>query len=203
VPPQVIVLNGGSSAGKSTIARGLQSVLPAPWLTLGVDTLMQAMPPSLRGSRLGIQFEPDGRIIVGDTFRTLEAAWYQGFASIVRAGTPLIVDEVFLGGAASQDRLRDALAGLRVLWVGVHCDAATAAAREAAREDRAPGIVEGGQGPAASQADLVHDGVRYDLEVDTTNASAMDCALVVAELAMGPGAAALGIPTSDDAAPGR
>jgi chloramphenicol 3-O phosphotransferase len=146
--------------------------------------MIQAMPPPLHGARLGIQFEPDGQIIVGDTFRRLEAAWYQGFASIVRAGTPLIVDEVFLAGAASQDRLRDALAGLRVLWVGVHCDAATAAAREAARGDRAPAMVEGGQGPAASQADLVHDGVGYDLEVDTTNASAMDCALVIADVAM-------------------
>jgi chloramphenicol 3-O phosphotransferase len=85
----------------------------------------------------------------------------------------------------------------------VQCDAGTAAAREAARDDRAPGIVEGGQGPAASQADLVHDGVRYDLEVDTTHASAIDCALVIAEFAMGPGAAALRTPSGDDAPPGR
>ncbi len=36
---QVIVLNGGSSAGKSSIARALQDILPGLWLTFGeVDT---------------------------------------------------------------------------------------------------------------------------------------------------------------------
>ena len=35
----VIVLNGGSSSGKSSIARQLQARLaPEPWLTFGVDT---------------------------------------------------------------------------------------------------------------------------------------------------------------------
>jgi chloramphenicol 3-O phosphotransferase len=45
----VIVLNGGSSSGKSSIARFLQSLLAGPWLTLGVDTLIEAMPASLWG----------------------------------------------------------------------------------------------------------------------------------------------------------
>ena len=38
------MLNGGSSSGKSGIARCLQAVLPDPWLVFGVDTLIQAMP---------------------------------------------------------------------------------------------------------------------------------------------------------------
>jgi chloramphenicol 3-O phosphotransferase len=29
---------------------------------------------------------------------------------------------------------------------------------------------------AASQAELVHEGVRYDVQVDTTSSTAMDCA---------------------------
>jgi chloramphenicol 3-O phosphotransferase len=53
VPTQVIALNGGSSSGKSSIARWLQSMLSVPWLTLGVDTLIPAMPRSMhfRGLR--------------------------------------------------------------------------------------------------------------------------------------------------------
>ena len=43
VPTQVIVLNGGSSSGKSGIARCLQAVLPDTWLTFGTDTLVEAM----------------------------------------------------------------------------------------------------------------------------------------------------------------
>jgi hypothetical protein len=57
---QVIVLNGGSSSGKSGIARCLQAVLPDPWLAFGVDTLIQAMPASMRTSDAGIEFAPDG-----------------------------------------------------------------------------------------------------------------------------------------------
>jgi chloramphenicol 3-O phosphotransferase len=173
VPTQVIVLNSGSSSGKSSIARCRQSMLPEPWLTLGVDTLIQAMPRSMQGSGWGIQFAPDGQVLVGGGFRRFEAAWYRGFAAVAGADTGVIVDEVFLGGAASQHRLRVALDGLEVLWVGVRCDGAVAADREAARGDRT--------GMAESQADLVHNGVLYDLEVDTTTTTAIDCARAIAD----------------------
>ncbi|NEE45547.1 chloramphenicol phosphotransferase, partial [Streptomyces sp. SID8455] len=71
------------------------------------------------------------------------------------------VDEVFLSGAAGQRRWSERLGGLEVLWVGVRCEPEVAAGRETARGDRVAGM-------AASQAELVHRGVAYDLEVDTT-----------------------------------
>jgi chloramphenicol 3-O phosphotransferase len=83
------------------------------------------------------------------------------------------VDEVFLGGPASQDRWRDALEASQVLWVGVQCDSAVAEGREIARGDRVAGM-------AASQADLVHRGVYYDLTVDTTRTEALECARTIA-----------------------
>jgi chloramphenicol 3-O phosphotransferase len=83
VATQVIVLNGGSSSGKSGIARCLQAVLPDPWLVFGVDTLIQAMPVSSRMSPSGIEFVSDGKVVVGPEFRTLEAAWIKGIAAIV------------------------------------------------------------------------------------------------------------------------
>ena len=103
MPIQVIVLNGGSSSGKSTIARRLQSVLPQPWLTFGTDSLIEAMPPSLEGEG-GVELRPDGRVVVGAEFRALEAAWITGIAAMARAGARIIIDEVFLGGASSQCR---------------------------------------------------------------------------------------------------
>jgi chloramphenicol 3-O phosphotransferase len=75
VTTQVIVLNGGSSSGKSGIARCLQAVLPDPWLALGTDTLIEAMPVSMQTSTAGIEFASDGEVIVGPGFRRLEAAW--------------------------------------------------------------------------------------------------------------------------------
>jgi chloramphenicol 3-O phosphotransferase len=170
---QVIVLNGGSSSGKSGLVRCLQAVLPGAWLAVGVDTLIEAMPAALRTSDTGIAFAPDGGVAVGEAFRTLEGAWMAGVAAMAAAGAHVLVDDVFLGGAASQQRWRDALAGLPVLWVGVRCDAAVAADREVARGDRVTGM-------AAAQAESVHRGVVYDLEVDTGKAESMACARTVA-----------------------
>jgi chloramphenicol 3-O phosphotransferase len=92
---------------------------------------------------------------------------------MARSGAGVIVDEVFLGGAASQARLRSAFDGLDVLWVAVHCDPDVATAREANRPDRVGGM-------AALQAATVHQGVLYDLLVDTTRTTAMDCARLIA-----------------------
>lgn len=170
---QVIVLNGGSSSGKSGIARCLQAILPEPWLSVGVDMFITTMPLSLQVSAEGIEVASDGAVTIGPEFRALEAAWNEGVAAMARAGAGVIIDEVFLGGAASQQRWREALGTLRVLWVGVRCNAEVAARREIARGDRVPGM-------AAAQADLVHQGIVYDLEVDTTHAEAMDCARVIA-----------------------
>jgi chloramphenicol 3-O phosphotransferase len=169
----VIVLNGASSSGKSGIARCLQAILPDPWLAFGVDTLIRAMPVPTRTSAAGIQIGPDGKVIVGPEFRRLEAAWIQGIAAMARAGARIIVDEVFLGGAASQQRWRNALDALPVLWVGVRCEAAVAAGREMARGDRVAGM-------AASQAEVIHQGVAYDLQVDTTHTEALECARAIA-----------------------
>jgi chloramphenicol 3-O phosphotransferase len=173
VTTQVIVLNGGSSSGKSGIARCLQAVLPDPWLAFGIDMLIQAMPVSTRTSPTGIEFAPDGDIIVGPEFRVLEAAWVKGIAEMARAGARIIVDDVFLGGAASQRRWKDGLGALQVLWVGVRCEGAVAEGRETARGDRITGM-------AASQAEAVHRGVAYDLQVDTTHTEALDCAQAIA-----------------------
>jgi chloramphenicol 3-O phosphotransferase len=165
----VIVLNGASSSGKTTLARALQALLPDPWLTFGVDTLLAGMP----WSGAGIDISPGGVVTVDGTFRALEAAWIAGIAAMARAGARIVVDEVFLGGAASQRRWLTAFDGLEALWVGVRCDSAVAAARELARGDRIIGL-------ATRQADVVHRGVRYDLEVDTTHAEPATCAQVVA-----------------------
>ncbi|MFE3383182.1 MULTISPECIES: chloramphenicol phosphotransferase CPT [Streptomyces] len=170
---QVIVLNGGSSSGKSGIVRCLQAELPEPWLAAAIDTFVDALPPSLRTTEAGITFAADGGVAVGEEFRRLEAAWREGVAATVRAGARVIVDDVFLGGPASQEPWRKALTGLDVLWVGVRCEGAVAEAREVARGDRPRGM-------AAAQAETVHRGVVYDLEVDTTRTEALACARTIA-----------------------
>lgn len=169
VATQVIVLNGGSSSGKSGIVRCLQAILPEPWLAFGVDTFVAALPPA--GGV--IEFAPDGGVSVGPEFRRLEDAWISGIAAMVRAGANVLIDEVFLGGADSQRRWQRQLDGVNVLWVGVRCAATVAAEREIARGNRVSGM-------AASQAEMVHRGMSYDLEVDTAHTESMECARRIA-----------------------
>jgi chloramphenicol 3-O phosphotransferase len=170
---QVIVLNGGSSSGKTGIARCLQAILPRPWMRLGVDDLVEALPPSLLDPGSGIEFGQQGEVTVGGAFREAEAAWMAGVAAMVLAGARVIIDDVFLSGAASQKRTRASLAGLEVLWVGVRCDPETATGREIARGERVTGM-------AASQATTVHKDVTYDVEVDTSHTESLDCARLIA-----------------------
>ncbi|MEU6625773.1 chloramphenicol phosphotransferase CPT [Streptomyces litmocidini] len=170
---RLIIINGGSSSGKSGIVRCLQSVLPDPWLAFGVDSFVDALPARMQSADSGIVFDADGGVSVGADFRALEAAWVGGLAAMARAGARIIVDDVFLGGAASQQRWREALGDLPVLWVGVHCETTVAAGRELARGDRTVGM-------AAQQALMVHAGVEYDVEVDTTHAESLECARAIA-----------------------
>lgn len=157
-------------------------------MTLGDDDLVRALPGGdevddlIRtqsdgsgpvGASGSIVFGPDGSMTVGEDFRRAEASWYAGLAAMGRCGTGLILDEVFLGGGSSQERLAAALAGLPVVWVGVRCEPEVAAGRERNRPDRVGGM-------ARLQALRVHEGVVYDLVVDTTAASAADCARVIA-----------------------
>ncbi|MCX5388632.1 chloramphenicol phosphotransferase CPT [Streptomyces sp. NPDC006482] len=169
----MIILNGGSSSGKSGIVRCLQDVLPDPWLAFGCDSFVDSLPARMQASDDGIAFAADGEVTVGADFLALEAAWREGVATMARAGARIIIDDVFLGGAASQERWRKALGELSVLWVGVRCESTVAAGREVARGDR-------GRGMAALQAHVVHQGVFYDLEVDTTHTESLDCARAIA-----------------------
>ncbi len=170
---QVVVLNGGSSSGKARITRCLKAIQPTPWISLGVDDLLDTLPPSLTDVDAGVTFGQQGQLTLEQGFRELEEAGLTGIAAMARAGARIFVGRVFLGGVTSQERVRQHLEGLEVLWVGARCDPAVAAGRELARGSRVIGM-------AVSQATVVHEGVDYDVEVDTTATEALDCARVIA-----------------------
>lgn len=149
-------------------------MLPSPWLRLSVDTLIDAMPKALLTSDSGIEFGADGSVRPGAAFRELEAAWMQGIAAMAHAGARIIIDDVFLSGVDARNRWHAALADVAVLWVGVRCDATVAAERERRRGDRVTGM-------ATLQAQMVHAGIEYDIEVDTSEASPAECARLIAQ----------------------
>jgi chloramphenicol 3-O phosphotransferase len=169
--PQVLVLNGGSSSGKSTLARSLQDVLHGYWLRLGVDTLIEAAPAKLLGPG-GLELAADGSVGVAADFVEVERQWRSGIAAMAAAGAHVLVEDNFVSGPVAQQRWRKALSGIVVGWVGVRCAPHIAAAREAERGDRIAGM-------AASQADSVHLGITYDVVVDTGGTSPEDLALAI------------------------
>lgn len=158
-----LVLNGGSSSGKSTLARCLQDELPGYWLRLGVDTLIEAAPPRLLRVGDGLEFGADGSVTPGRAFTSVETHWMAGVAAVVRSGGKVLIEDNFVSGPQAQERWRHALAEVATGWIGVRTPAVVAAERERNRADRTPGM-------AAKQAESVHLGITYDLEVDTTSA---------------------------------
>ncbi|MGP0111192.1 MAG: chloramphenicol phosphotransferase CPT family protein [Acidimicrobiales bacterium] len=158
-PGRVMILNGGSSAGKTTLGRGLQSALSDTWLLLGIDLLIWTLPPRMVNDAKGLTVH-EGVIVRGDLFMSLYAGFQSAVATLARSGVNVLLDDLTLDGIADQQRWSDALQGLDVLWVGVRCAPPIAAERESRRQSRLPGI-------ARHQAESVHVGVRYDVEVDT------------------------------------
>ncbi|MDQ2756949.1 MAG: chloramphenicol phosphotransferase CPT family protein [Actinomycetota bacterium] len=137
--PQVVLLNGGPSSGKTSVARELQSVLDGVWLRLGVDTLLEAMPPSLSHDD-GLEVKADGEVVVGARFAAVEDWWMAGIARMVEVGAYVVIEDNFMSGPAAQERWRAALDGVSVGWVSVRCDPVRAAEREHARGDRPLGM---------------------------------------------------------------
>ena len=159
--PRVLVFNGGSSSGKSSLTLALQLVLPGVWLRFSVDTLVDACPPSLLSTD-GLDLAQDGSVHVAAGFTAVEEHWMAGLARMAELGANLLIEDGFVSGPAAQQRWRDALADLPTGWVGVRCDPATAARRESLRGDRITGM-------AQQQAEAVHLGIDYDLDVDSTD----------------------------------
>ena len=155
------MLNGASSSGKTTLGRALQDRLDGTWLLLGIDTFITSLPWRLYGTPDGHTINDDGSIDFGPVWHAERARWRAAVASLARAGSNLILDEVFTDGHQDQQRWREALDGIDVTWVAVRCDVEVATARERARGDRNLGM-------ARQQNAVVHERVVYDVEVDTT-----------------------------------
>lgn len=163
MPGRVIVLNGTSSSGKSSLGRALQARLPDHWMLLGIDSFITSLPLRLYGTAEGHDIREDGSITTGPTWRYLHSHWREAVATLA-AGADVILDEVFLEGGVDQERWSRALEGLDVTYVAVRCDPEVADERERSRGDR-------GEGQARWQRGRVHAGVTYDLEIDTTTLS--------------------------------
>lgn len=153
VPPgQVILLNGSSSSGKSTIARQLLTDLETPWFHMGVD-MFGAMRSECRTHEL----DAAG---VEEVLRRTRAGFHRAVAGMAQAGNDIVMDHV-LSESWRLDDLLTVMAGIDVVFVGVHCSVDELERRENLRGDRPIGT-------ARSQVSHVHSHRTYDLHVETS-----------------------------------
>ena len=184
-PGRLVILNGTSSSGKTTLASTLQARLAELgqcWVVVGLDDIIGKLPPAWMKAQghvgahadEGITCEDvDGGIDlrIGPVARRAFAAYRAGVAAFARAGMDVIVDDVVLADA-DWDEWQRVLDGLDVLWVRVDLDLATLEDRERARRDRIIGL-------ARSQYEVVHRHPPYGVRVDTGSMSPDEAAEVV------------------------
>jgi chloramphenicol 3-O phosphotransferase len=175
----IVLLNGAGSAGKSSLARALQALLPRPFLHVAMDAFLEMMPAKTLGTPDGLTFETaleDGKpaVIVrtGPALARALRGMRHAVAAMADQGCDMIVDEVLLDGEL--EAYRALLAAHRLCVVGVHAPLDVLEARETARGDRDIGL-------ARWQFPRVHLGVAYDFEIDTSAATPEACARAVAE----------------------
>lgn len=172
-----MILNGVGSAGKGSIARALQEIASRPFLHVEMDAFLAMLPAAYFSHPDGLLFEtvtqdgePSVDIRTGPVADRLLRGMRRAVAALAAEGNDMIVDDVML-----EDELADyrhLLSGHDLSVVGVYASLEVLEEREKARGDRMIGLARG-------QFDLAHKDKDYDFTVDTSAATAMDCAAAI------------------------
>jgi chloramphenicol 3-O phosphotransferase len=162
---QVVLLNGASSAGKSSIAERLLADFETPWFRMAVDAF-----GAMRAHR---QTSSLNAVALADVLHKTRAGFHRAVAGMAMAGNDVVMDHVLSEPWRLADLL-EVMAEIDVVLVGVHCATVELVRREAVRGDRMPGT-------AASQAENVHVHGVYDVEVDTGTSSVEECSARIRE----------------------
>jgi chloramphenicol 3-O phosphotransferase len=151
----IIVLNGVSSSGKSSLAKELTKLLP-DFFAFSVDDYDLVIEK--------MEDREKERLIPIET----EYFYYKNVAMFSDRGVNLILDQI-IHDPLTLKCFQETLNGYPLLLVGVHCPIDELKLREQTRGDRRIGL-------AAYQLEYVHKQEKYDIEVNTHNQSLSECA---------------------------
>jgi chloramphenicol 3-O phosphotransferase len=193
-PGRIILINGTSSSGKTTLVKALRSTLPELWLEMGIDRFAYALPGRVLGQPTWPQLfryvRPAGRSDGPFTIDTTPlgqrfiSGMHATVAALADAGLNVIVDHVLLEEAWLDDCAR-LWAGFAVLFVGVRCPLDVVLQRELERKDRTLGQAE-------AQFAVIHRWGEYDVEVDTSVLAPVDAVAQIESALEAPRAAHAG-----------
>lgn len=186
---QIVILNGPSRSGKTSIASAMQHRFRDPWMNLGMDCHITATPSAyrpgvgLRPRRIEGHVEEPGRVdleVLEDLVPTLYAALYESIAAHARLGLNVVCD-VYHHDFYSKPRgtLADSarrLRGLPVLFVGVLCPIDVIWKRREATWGQVRHAVDDGVRSAVELGQRAARAHRYDLELDTSLLTPDECA---------------------------
>ena len=159
----IIILNGASSSGKTTLCRALQDVLPEPYILLEEDRFVY-------GTYHPKYLQPGS---VEEIFRKTMLGYYRSLCAFALSGHHVLADTGFYSLDLVKMCVSD-LFDMPVWLIGVYCSLEELERREAMRADRDPGT-------AREQYESIHAHALYDMTVDTSKRDATECANEIAE----------------------
>jgi chloramphenicol 3-O phosphotransferase len=157
---QIIVLNGPSSAGKSTLATAVRARLGPTAAAVSLDRIFAFMHPDVA--------------LTWKSFAALSDALFTSARVLAERGFDVIVDTVF-ERAECLDIMRRAFGDHPYRLVAVSCPLEVLEARELARGNRPAGLARG-------QYERVLHGATYDMHVNTHALSSDECVERIAAL---------------------
>jgi chloramphenicol 3-O phosphotransferase len=167
----IVVLNGTSSAGKTTLARAFQERAGSLFLNFSIDSIITALPPS------ALRRIVDGLPIAGLPYQDLHASYYACVRELAALGRHLVIDNA-ITARRQAELFVNAVAGHRVLMVSVHAPADVLEERERKRGDRNIGL-------ASRQLGTIDRWLDYDLRIDTSVVDADAAAMQIVEALKG------------------
>jgi chloramphenicol 3-O phosphotransferase len=159
---RIILLNGASSSGKSSIGRALLRLLPDPWFLVPVD--------AIGAMRSTVHTRVLGNAEISEVLRRTRLGYHRAVAALASAGNDVIMDYPLSEQWRVADLL-ETLDGYDVTLVEVRCAQEELDRRERVRGDRLVGL-------SRSQA-MVYAHGESDIVVDTTSTGASECAMTI------------------------